>query len=105
MTKYLLIVVVLLSAVRVSAQQSVFTIGPKIGYTFGDQGGITLGAEASYFPSVKDPANDKFRYGFTFDVMFSDAYTTLHLGAEIIGLIVGIDLGPTLIIDDYASSI
>ena len=106
MTKYLLIVALLLAAIGSRAQQSVFTIGPKIGYAFGESGGITLGFEASYFPNVKDPANDFLRYGFTAAATFWEDHMSFHLGAEaIVALALGIDMGPTLIINDQGSSI
>lgn len=106
MTKYLLIVALLLPATGTRAQQSVFTIGPKVGYTFGSDGGVTVGFEASYFPSVKDPISDPFRAGATIDVTFWRRHISLHVGAQIIvGAVAGIDIGPTLIAEGEERSV
>jgi hypothetical protein len=108
-TKYLLIVVGLISAAGVSAQHpdfsADFSFGPKIGYTFGDPGSITLGLELSYFPNDQE-LSDPYRYGLTFDMTFWEDHFSMHLGAEILALLfVGIDIGPTLISNYQSASI
>jgi hypothetical protein len=109
MTKYLLIVVTLLVAANASAQHpnfaADFSVGPKIGYTFGEPGSITLGLEVSYFPNDQE-LSDPYRYGLTFDMTFWEDHFSMHLGAEILALLfVGIDMGPTLISDYKSASI
>jgi hypothetical protein len=108
MTKYLLIVVVFTVA-NASAQhpnvRADYSIGPKIGYTFGEPGGITLGLEVSYFPNDQELDN-LFRYGLTFDATFWEDHFSLHLGAEAIAIVfLGMDIGPTLISDYRTASI
>lgn len=107
MQRALLIIAAFFTVTAAQAQtKTVFSIGPKLGYTFGEQGGITVGFEASFFPSVKDPINDPFRYGATFDATFWKQHVSLRLGAQIMGFaVVGLDVGPTLVWKDGESSL
>lgn len=69
-----------------------WSIGPKIGYTFGPDGGVTFGAEVSYFPT-----NDynPFPYAFTFDINYWKDHFSIHSGIEA-WFYIGADVGPTL---------
>ncbi|HET6401978.1 MAG TPA: hypothetical protein VFH95_11335 [Candidatus Kapabacteria bacterium] len=74
----------------VAKSQPFWSVGPKLGYTLGDNGGFTWGLEASYFPQQIGPL-----WGFTCDLTFWKEHSTLHLGIE--GEEgPGIDVGPTL---------
>jgi hypothetical protein len=72
--------------------QPFWSVGPKLGYAFGDHGGVTIGAEASYFPNF---ANSIYPYGFTFDITRWHDHFSIHIGAET-WFLIGIDIGPTL---------
>ncbi|SRR5579883_2637773 len=75
--------------------QPMWSVGGRIGYTFGDRGGFTWGLEASYLPRDKD-----YVYGYTLDLTFWPKHTALHAGVE--GWYgAGLDIGPTLFWSDY----
>ncbi|MDP4199944.1 MAG: hypothetical protein Q8922_08360 [Bacteroidota bacterium] len=80
---------------QAAAQNGIWSIGPKIGYTFGAEGGVTAGFEVSYFPNY-----DALPIGYTCDitVLGDPSRLSLHLGAEAY-LIAGLDIGPTLFLD------
>ena len=66
--------------------------GVKLGYTFGPSGGFTYGFEVSYVVWSKED----YIYGLVIDWDRCGKRTKLHIGGEI-GIIAGIDVGPTLI--------
>ena len=70
-----------------------WTVGPKMGYTFGSQGGVTIGAEVSYFPHWE--IGPFLPYGFTMDVNVWKEHVSVHVGAET-WFVLGVDVGPTL---------
>lgn len=76
------------------------TFGPKLGYTFGPNGGFTWGIEITYFPQIESFARN-VRYGITFDyTAWGKDNVSFHLGAQLLrDDFVGIDIGPSLIID------
>lgn len=73
-----------------SFAQPFWSVGPKLGYTFGNDGGVTIGVEASYFPTWGG-----YPYGFTLDLNHGQGHVSIHAGIETWYLI-GIDIGPTL---------
>jgi hypothetical protein len=77
-----------------------FSIGPKLGYTFGAGGGFSYGVELTYFPTGSNGSWEGPLNGFTFDVTHvGKGRTTFHFGVEWMeGL--GVDIGPTLLVDD-----
>jgi hypothetical protein len=77
---------------NVSAQPF-WSIGPKVGYTFGKEAGLLWGFEVTYFP-VRP-----VRYGVTMDVAFTKFRTSIHVGAET-WILLGVDSGPTILISN-----
>ncbi len=76
--------------------QPFWSIGPKIGYIFGEQGGLTGGFEVALFP------NAHASYALTFDVTgWSPSNTAVHVGVEA-WLYAGLDIGPTLFLSKQA---
>ncbi len=82
--------------------QSWFSIGPKLGYTFGKEGGFTGGLEVSYFPSNRALSDQTppTLFGFTCDLtILPHGRMLIHFGAE--GLVAaglaGLDIGPTMV--------
>ncbi len=71
------------------------TFGPKLGYTFGKNGGFTWGIEFTYFLPIK---NYDYRFGITFDyTAWGPSNVSFHLGGEVlVDDAVGIDIGPTV---------
>jgi len=91
MLKIILIVAMIcLLFVQNASSQPFWSVGPKLGYTFGDNGGFTGGFEVSYFPTQTAPA-----YGYTCDLTFWHDYSSLHFGIEFANFL-SIDVGPTL---------
>jgi hypothetical protein len=85
-----------------ASAQSWFTIGPKLGYTFGKDGGFAGGLEVSYFPNNSNLNNSitGLLIGFTCDLtLLTHGRALLHVGAEgLIGAgLAGLDFGPTLV--------
>jgi hypothetical protein len=77
-------------APAVASAQPFWSVGPKLGYTLGDNGGFTGGFEVSYFPQQVFPL-----WGFTCDLTFWKDHSSLHFGMEV-NEIIGLDVGPTL---------
>jgi hypothetical protein len=81
-------------------QAQYWTVGPKLGYTLGDNGGFTWGFEASYIPAQHRAESDSSFimsiWGLTADLTFWKDHTTFHLGVEKNLDIFGLDVGPTL---------
>jgi hypothetical protein len=73
-----------------ATSQPFWSVGPKIGYTFGDNGGLTGGVEVSYFPQNFS----SYIYGYTLDINFWPKHVSVHFGIET-WLILGVDVGPT----------
>src|SRR5262249_3021613 len=73
--------------------QRFWSVGFKMGYTFGGHGGVTGGVEASYMLSPFT--------GFTFDLTGwgPHSHTSFHAGAEGWDAL-GIDVGPTYFLSD-----
>jgi hypothetical protein len=90
MKSLILSIVVVIGLVDTVSAQPFWSVGPKVGYTFGENGGTTGGFEVSYFPRQDFPY-----VGFTFDFTAWKDYVTLHFGIEG-NEIIGIDVGPTL---------
>ena len=88
----ILFAILVLTVAARSAPAQWWSVGPKLGYTFGADGGVTIGAEASYFPNE---SNAVYPYGFTIDINSWAGHLSLHAGAESWYLI-GVDIGPTL---------
>ncbi|HEY3876512.1 MAG TPA: hypothetical protein VGM92_13635 [Candidatus Kapabacteria bacterium] len=89
---FLIVSVGVLTAQTATAQPF-WSVGPKLGYTFGENGGVTIGAEASYFP-VFSSANVP-PYALTFDINSWKGHVSVHAGFEVWYLI-GADIGPTV---------
>ena len=85
----LIVAVICLLFVQNALSQPFWSTGPKIGYTFGQQGGLTGGWEFSYFP---DQTPNGYFLGYTVDLTAWKGHTTLHFGVEGYFL----DVGPTL---------
>ena len=83
-------------APAVATAQPFWSVGPKLGYTFGDNGGFTGGVEVTYFPQNWN----SIAYGYTLDVNFWPKHVSLHLGIEK-WLYVGVDVGPTLFFSNH----
>ena len=82
----------LLSISQTGRAQTFWSLGFKVGYTFGDDGGITGGVEASYMLSPL--------YGFTLDLTgWPKSHTSIHAGLEGWWW-VGLDVGPTVFLSD-----
>jgi len=75
--------------------QPFYSVGPKLGYTYGEGGGFTWGFEASYFPNPIFDLSSHPLWGFTADLTFWKNYTSFHIGIEGSEMI-GVDVGPTL---------
>ncbi len=80
---------------RIGVAQPVFTIGPKLGYTFGASGGFTFGGELSFFPNWNNP-NPSFNLDITSN---NSGLTTFHLGVQLLSIVYGIDVGPSILLD------
>src|ERR1035437_5451517 len=80
---------------EVATSQPFWSVGPKLGYTLGDNGGFTWGFEASYFPNPIFDLSSHPLWGFTADLTFWKNYTSFHLGIEGIAQVIGLDAGPT----------
>jgi hypothetical protein len=79
--------------------QPYFSIGPKIGYTWGgSESGAVFGIEVSYF--YQQDFNTNFFYAITLDASVVNGTTFIvHTGYESLDLgIAGIDIGPTFAI-------
>ncbi len=66
--------------------------GLKIGYTFGNQGGFTLGYEVSIV--IVSLTTDS-RYGIVYDYDIFRDNAKYHIGLEYMYRVGGIDIGPT----------
>ncbi|MFI5201578.1 MAG: hypothetical protein ACHQNE_04275 [Candidatus Kapaibacterium sp.] len=91
---YIIVVLCIISP-EVAMSQPFWSIGPKLGYTLGDNGGFTWGFEASYFPNPIFDLSSHPLWGFTADLTFWKKYTSFHLGIEGSEMF-GVDVGPTL---------
>ena len=72
--------------------------GIKIGYAFGENGGLFYGLELSYVitgPDSKHPS-----YGLTFSYDFLPTSHRIHVGAEFLSPFAGIDIGPSLLLNE-----
>ncbi|MDB5032913.1 MAG: hypothetical protein JWQ98_154 [Chlorobi bacterium] len=78
----------------VSAQAIFVNPGVKLGYTFGDKGGFTVGGEISV---TTLPVNASYFLGglVGLDYCFGAHRTKAHLGLEAGALGVGVDVGPS----------
>jgi hypothetical protein len=95
----------LLLSTAVSAQPYL-SIGPKLGFTFGETDDLTLGFEVSFFPMFENSVDQAFHFGLTFDATFWKDHASYHLGAEAIGAgCLGADFGPTLVSNDQGSTL
>jgi hypothetical protein len=94
-----LIVCVTILSCGVRAKAQYWTIGPKLGYTLGDNGGFTWGFEATYLPAQPRSKSDSSFiasiWGITADLTFWKDHSTLHFGIEKNFDILGVDVGPT----------
>jgi hypothetical protein len=77
-------------APAVASTQPWWSVGPKLGYTLGDNGGFTWGFEVTYFPQRIFPW-----WGYTLDFTSWKEHSSLHLGIEG-NEGIGLDIGPTL---------
>lgn len=98
----LIILIVLMLGARSSFAQSYWSVGPKLGYTFGADGGVTIGAEATYFPPESFVTG--LPYGFTFDLTHWKGHLNFHAGIET-WFLIGVDVGPTLFFDDIGANL
>jgi len=88
---------------KISADERFISPGIKFGYTFGENGGITIGAEVSYIIWYKHAANAVV---LNFDICGNEdklQFTKLHLGYQV-SSVVGIEAGPTIIWKDGVTS-
>ncbi len=92
---YFVFFLLFLAITKKSVAQPYWTIGPKIGYTFGNGGGFTGGVEVSYFPYRNFLPGG---FGYTFDLTAWPNHRSVHVGAEFASLL-GIDVGPTVFLD------
>ena len=99
-----LVFAILFSANIVEAQLGFFSVGLKIGYSFGNNGGLTMGIEGSYFHL----ADDGRSVGAVISVDGWKEYRRLHLGiesnfktkAEDVMELAGFEIGPTILMRD-----
>lgn len=82
------------------------SFGPKLGYTFGKDGGFTWGIEFTFFPQVTS-FDQTIRYGITLDyTAWGEDNVSFHLGAELISNdVLGADIGPSLVIRKNRTSL
>jgi|ERR1700733_5607999 len=86
----LMVVMICLLLTQKAASQPFWSVGPKIGYTFGENAGLTGGVEVSYLPQNRS----SFTYGYTLDINFWPKHVSVHLGFET-WFFLGVDVGPT----------
>ena len=79
-----------------TADWKYLSVGAKLGYAFGKQGGFTWGGEASYiwFRDIDDPPR-----GIVFDLDGNGRMTKLHTGFEVVSF-AGLEAGPTVVFED-----
>ncbi len=97
-------IILLIIFARPSFSQNInpfWTIGPSFSYHI-EGGGLSYGIEANYFPSQLTPITSPALYGFTFNLSYSPrGVWYVHSGFEAITLLlVGLDVGPSLMIYD-----
>lgn len=88
---------------RANADDRFISPGIKFGYTFGEGGGITIGAEVSYIIWYKHAANAVV---LNYDICGNEdklQFNKLHLGYQV-SSVVGIEAGPTIIWQDGVTS-
>jgi hypothetical protein len=95
----LLIIVFLLNCATLSANDNISFLSPgiKLGYVFGNNGGFVIGFELSYVYWSQMVA-----VGPVFNIDSFNGTIKLHFGLEALS-IVGVDLGPTLVIKNGQS--
>lgn len=79
-----------------AADWKYLSVGAKLGYAFGKQGGFIWGGEASYtwFKDIDDPPR-----GIVFDLDGNGRMTRLHAGVEVAS-VAGVEAGPTVVFDE-----
>lgn len=78
--------------------------GIKLGYTYGENGGFTYGFELSVTSNVL-PDEPTLCYGVVFDIDFNKHWTKIHFGAEGNLITLGLDIGPTLLIQNGTTTL
>jgi hypothetical protein len=90
-------------AAPAKAQRTIFILSPgiKLGYTFGDPGGFTFGAEVSYVKMINTRSEPILPYGFAYGPVINfdrfNRVTRIHVCMEVV-MGVGLCIGPTLVI-------
>ena len=82
------------------AQQTVFSPGIKLGYTFGEDGGFTYGFEFSYVIKLegnRDTDIAGLYIGPVFDIDFSKHFQRIHFGLEAGTGPFGVCFGPSFV--------
>lgn len=92
MTRYAVCLLFILSGLTASASSQTFiSPGVKVGYLFGDKGGLVTGIEIS----VVKWADGNYR-GVVFDVDALNDITSYHVGAEFGQKLGGVSIGPVI---------
>ena len=91
--KKIFFIVILIGFSNSFAQNDIYiNPGIKLGYMFGEKGGIVFGFELSI---TKLDNNRGFVWGYVFDYDMTKKIKRIHLGIEAYRMLLGLDIGPT----------